>query len=271
MIPDEAKRKAAATYNAAADAYDDPANSFWDRFGRQTVERLRLPLGARVLDACCGAGASAIPAAEAVGEGGFVLGIDLAENLLRLARKKAAALGLRNVEFRVGDMLDPRIPEAPFAAVVCVFGIFFVPDMPSAVRALWGQLGSGGRLAITTWGPRFLEPGTTAFWDSIRAVRPELDKAYRPWDRISDPASVRELLSAGGVENAEIEAVSGSHPIPSPDAWWSAVLGSGYRGTFEQLGATEREHVRAANLEFIRRSGIRRVDANVVYSVATKA
>jgi hypothetical protein len=47
--PDDAKARAAATYNAAADLYDDPAYFFWERFGRATVERLRLPLGSRVL------------------------------------------------------------------------------------------------------------------------------------------------------------------------------------------------------------------------------
>src|SRR5258706_13926130 len=150
--PDDAKAKAAATYNAAADFYDDPANSFWDRFGRKTIERLRLPLGARVLDACCGAGASAIPAAEN-GPQGFVLGIDLAQNLLTLARAKASARGLKNIEFRLADVLDPAVPESQFDAVVCVFGIFFIPDMPAAVRALWRVVRPGGRLAITTWGP----------------------------------------------------------------------------------------------------------------------
>jgi hypothetical protein len=36
MTPlDEAKKKAAATYNAAADYFDHPANSFWERFGRR--------------------------------------------------------------------------------------------------------------------------------------------------------------------------------------------------------------------------------------------
>src|SRR6266513_738575 len=57
--PDDAKARAATAYNAAADYYDDPANSFWERFGRATVERLRLPLGAGVLDVCRGSGASA--------------------------------------------------------------------------------------------------------------------------------------------------------------------------------------------------------------------
>ena len=97
--PDDAKAKAATTYNAAADYYDDPANSFWERFGRATVERLQLPSGARVLDVCCGSGASALPAAEIVGPQGFVLGIDLAANLLELARMKAAKRGLMNTQF----------------------------------------------------------------------------------------------------------------------------------------------------------------------------
>src|SRR6185436_14923322 len=116
---DDAKARAAATYNAAADFYDDFANSFWDRFGRRTIERLSPQPGARILDACCGSGSSAIPAAEEVGPNGYVLGIDLAEKLLELARVKAANLGLRNIEFRVGDLLDLRLPKAEFDAVVC--------------------------------------------------------------------------------------------------------------------------------------------------------
>jgi ubiquinone/menaquinone biosynthesis C-methylase UbiE len=64
---DEAREKAAATYNAASAEYDDQALSFWERFGRHTVERLSLKPGARVLDVCSGSGASALPAAERVG------------------------------------------------------------------------------------------------------------------------------------------------------------------------------------------------------------
>jgi ubiquinone/menaquinone biosynthesis C-methylase UbiE len=267
---DDAKSKAATTYNAAADRYDDPANSFWARFGRATVERLRLPPGARVLDVCCGSGASALPAAEIVGPNGFVLGVDLAEGLLRLARAKAAARGLSNVEFRVGDMLDLRLREAPFDAVVCVFGIFFVPDMAAAVRALWQAVRPGGKLAITTWGPRFFEPATTAFWNAVRELRPDLHRQFNPWDRISEPAAVRALLREGGVEHAEVVAESGTHPIPTPEAWWAAVLGSGYRGTLEQMDAEARERVRAANLNYVRTSGIRSVEANVVYAIAVK-
>ena len=61
--PEEAKQRAATTYNAAADVYDVPANSFWERSGSRTVARLQLAPRSNVLDVCCGSGASAIPAA----------------------------------------------------------------------------------------------------------------------------------------------------------------------------------------------------------------
>jgi ubiquinone/menaquinone biosynthesis C-methylase UbiE len=267
---DDARAKAAATYNAAADAYDDPANSFWARFGRRTIDRLGLRAGDRVLDVCCGSGASAFPAAEAVGPGGVVVGVDLSERLLALARAKARARRLEHVEFRVGDMLDLR-PDGPgFDAVVCVFGVFFVPDMAAAVRALWRQVRPGGKLAITTWGPRFFEPANTAFWNAIREVRPDLYKGFNPWDRICDPPALLSVLREGGVDHAEVVAEAGAHPIPSAEAWWAAVLGSGYRGTFEQLDAGDRERVRAVNVDYIRQSGIGSVEANVVYAIAEK-
>jgi ubiquinone/menaquinone biosynthesis C-methylase UbiE len=268
---DDASARAAATYNAAADAYDDPANTFWDRFGRRTIERLRLAPGARVLDVCCGSGASAIPAAEAVGPQGSVLGVDLAENLLARARMRAADRSLRHVEFRVGNLLDLGVPASRFDAVICVFGVFFPTDMTAGVRELWRAVRPGGRLAVTTWGPNFLEPATTAFWNAVRDVRPELFKGFNPWDRISDPPSVCALLRAGGAGDVEAIAEANAHPIPSPDAWWAAVLGTGYRGTVEQLDAADRQRVRVANDRFIRESGIRSVQTNVVYAVATKA
>src|SRR5262245_22160099 len=112
--PEDAKRRAAAAYDAAADAYDDPANSFWSRCGERTVQRLKPRPGARILDVCCGSGASALPAALAVGPLGSVLGVDLAANLLELARAKARARNLRHAEFRKADMLDLGLDPASF-------------------------------------------------------------------------------------------------------------------------------------------------------------
>lgn len=269
MKQDNPITKAAITYNSAADFYDDPANSFWERFGRKTVERLNLKPGSRILDVCCGSGASALRAAEIVGPSGFVLGIDLAEKLLELGRKKATQRGLKNIEFRRGDMLNLDF-ENEFDAVVCVFGIFFVPEIESAVRELWLAVIPGGKLVITTWGPRFFEPATTAFWNSIRDVRPDLYKGFNPWDRICDRNSLLQLLNNSGIDHAEILEEANMHPIDSPESWWAAVLGSGYRGTIDQLSTEDLQKVRDANFKYIRDSGIREVEANVVYAVCRK-
>jgi ubiquinone/menaquinone biosynthesis C-methylase UbiE len=173
-----------------------------------------LQPGQRILDVCCGSGASAIPAAEKVGRNGFVFGVDLSEKLLALARAKANEQQLPNIEFRVGDMLDLQLRDSHFDAVVCVFGIFFVPDMAAATRALWRLVRPAGKLAITTWGPRFFEPATTPFWNSIRETRPDLYKRFNPWDRISEPGSISSVLRAPGIEYAEVIAETGEHAIP---------------------------------------------------------
>lgn len=274
MIPNaakEAQRRAAFAYNTAADFYDRPPLSFWNYFGGQTIELLSLPPGSSVLDVCCGTGASALSAARMVGPLGKVIGVDLAKELLELARAKAAQQHLGNIQFELGDMLSLRFPSGSFDAVVCVFGIFFVPDMAMAARELWRLVRLGGQLAVTTGGPNLFEPANNAFWLSIKNVRPELYKRFNPWDRINEPANLKNILRKGGVEAPTITAENRLHPINSPEDWWTIVLGSGYRGTIEQLNRSERETVKDANLAFIRDAKISAIETNVLYALATKS
>ena len=124
--------------------FDAEPLGFWARYGRRTVERLRLRHGAHVLDVCCGTGASALPAAQAVGPEGHVIAVDLAGDLLKLGQAKAQTAGLQCVEFCRGDMTGLGFPDRHFDAVVCVFGIFFVPDMETQVAELWRMVRPGG-------------------------------------------------------------------------------------------------------------------------------
>ena len=269
-MPENAQDRAAFTYNAAADFFDASPLSFWDYFGRRTIELASLATGSRVLDVCCGAGASALPAAEAVGPRGNVIGVDLAKGLLGLAREKAIKRRLRNIKFEVGDMLSLKFPTESFDAVVCVFGIFFVPDMPRAVNELWSRIRPGGKLAITTWGPNFFQPGSDAFWRSIKDVRPDLFKSFNPWDRINDPGSLTKIFDEAGIAPPKILPENRLHPIKSAEDWWTIVLGSGYRGTIEQLTLAERQKVQNANLVFIRDEKISAIETNVLYALAAK-
>ena len=268
---DEAKTRTAATYNIAADFFDAPPLAFWDRIGRRTVAKMFLTRGSHVLDACCGSGASAIPAAEAVGPGGRVLGLDLAQHLLQLARAKAQRRGLSHVEFRVADFeaLDPSAET--FDAVICVFGIFFVTDMPKGVRHLWQLVRPGGQLAVTTWGPRVFEPGSSALWELVRQKRSDLYKGFHPWDRINDPNSLAAMLLEAGVQTANVVAEEGSQSLSSPEDFWTIAMGTGFRATIEQMDQGTRESVRTAILEHLSRTGVRHVETNALYALGRKA
>jgi len=263
--PEDVKSRVASAYNAAADAYDHAANSFWERFGRRTVERLGPMRGARVLDLCCGSGASALPAAAAVGSAGQVVAVDLAEGLLGLGRAKAARLGLRNVEFRAADML--ALDVAPCDLVVCVFGIFFVPDMVAALRRMAQCLQPSGRLAVTIWGQGLFEPVNTLFWETVRRVRPALYKSFNPWDRLGQPQAVRQLFAEAGLPEPEVVLEPGVHPVAGGDELLALLRGSGYRGVLEQLLPAEREQVQDEVLGACRARSVTSVGVDVIYAV----
>jgi len=270
-LTEPGKIKAASTYNNAAAHFDDAPLAFWGEVGQRTIQRLSLSNGATVLDVGCGSGASAIPAATAVGINGKVIGIDLAEKLLERAKNKAMQQQLENVEFRFADMTNLGFPDAHFDAVVSVFSIFFVPDMQMLVRELWRMVKPGGVLAITTWGHRFFAPIYSIWRDAIQAERPDLYSAFNPWDRISTPEQVQQLLHDAGVSKAEIVPEDRLQTLQSPAEWWTVVLGSGLRGTVDSMDAAAAERIRSQTVNWLVEHRINAIETNVIYAVAVKS
>jgi ubiquinone/menaquinone biosynthesis C-methylase UbiE len=272
------QQKAERTYNFTADFFDDPALGFWDRCGRRTVGLLGLEAGMRVLDVCCGTGASALPAAKAVGQEGRVIGVDLAENLLELAQQKAKALQLRNIEFLKADMTDLPFEDERFDAVIIVFGIFFVPDMVGQVRKLWRLVKPGGKLAVTTWGLRFFEPAYTEWKASLAELAPELVTDFNPWDRITTVEAVQRLIEegmGGSVKRAggEVTVVAEEceHPLSTPEDFWRIALGSGLRWSIEQVGESKAmllKDMLVRRLTGRQEGPVRSIETNAIYGIA---
>jgi ubiquinone/menaquinone biosynthesis C-methylase UbiE len=269
-MSDEHVRRAAGIYGAAADHYTRDALGFWDRFGSATVSRLPLAPGAFVLDLCCGAGASAIPAAHAVGPAGRVLGIDAAAPMLALARAKADRQGLANIEFRCGDATRTGLADGSADAVLCVFGVFFAPDMAAFMREMWRLVRPGGVLAVTTWGEGLFEPASSHFWRCVRQVEPSLVKAFSPWDQITTPAALAGLFSRAGIPDPAVEAAAGQHHLEHPDDFWDIVLGSGYRATVNALSPAQGDRLRAGLLAELRSHQITTVQTGIIYGTATR-
>ncbi len=235
------------------------------------MTRLPLSAGDTVLDVCCGAGASALASARAVGPTGSVLGLDLTEPLLELARRRAETLELRNVSFRQCDATATGLQSGSFDAVVCVFGVFFAADMPAFVAEMWRLVRPGGRLAITTWGPDWCEPASGVFWGAVRELEPTLFRAFNPWDEITTPSALGELLASGGVGDAVVEATAGEHhALERPEAFWDVVLGSGYRATVDALSDDRRALLRERVIGELHTRKVTRLRSDVVFGGALR-
>jgi len=262
--------KAAATYDSAADHFDLGPLSFWDRHGKRAVERLDLQPGALVLDVGCGTGASAIPAALKVGHEGHVLGIDVAKNMLARAEEKAKAKGLKNVTFEARDMMASGLPGDRYDAVISVFSVFFVADMEELVRELWRMVRPSGQLALTSWGDRAFQPAADIFVEEILRIRPNDTPPPRPWERLTDPRVLSALFSRGGAMPPEVEVVTETQPLETPEDWWTIALGSGYRAQIDLLTPQERSIVHDAVIERLAAAGITAIETNAVHASARK-
>lgn len=268
---DEAKARSRATFNAAAGHFDAAPMAFWDRFGSRTVDLAALRPGQRVLDVCCGTGASALPAAAAVGPSGEVIGVDLAEELLALARAKAAQRGYAHARFESGDMTALGFADGSFDAVICVFGVFFVPDMAAAVAELWRVVRPGGTLAVTTWGGSVFEPGAPIFWETVGRRRPDLVKVP-PWQRITTPDALREMLSEAGLprECVEVTAAPDRQVLAEPGDLWTVVLGTGYRAVVDALPAADAQWLREECVAEMTARGATALHSEALYAIARK-
>ncbi|WP_166463035.1 class I SAM-dependent methyltransferase [Amycolatopsis acidicola] len=234
-----------ATFNAASAQFDAEPLFFWRHCGTRTVELAGVGPGDRVLDACCGTGASAIPAARLAGPSGRVVGIDLAERQLDRARDKASSRGLGNIEFRQGDLTALELAGETYDVVVCVLGVYFAEDVPAALAGLWRAVRPGGTLAITTWGRRRLAPAGPAFLDLVGEERPDLRQQPGELERISTPSALRSAFAAGGVPRPVVDEETVTVRM-TPDEFWTVVLGTGYRLLVELLGPAASERVRLA-------------------------
>lgn len=271
VLPEDRTRALVrATFDAAAPHFDDPALFFWDRLGRRTVELATPAEGERVVDVCCGTGASALPAARAVGPAGTVVGIDLSEGQLRRARGKAAAAGLDHARFVVGDLEDLRVPPASADLVVCVLGLYFARDLPAAVAGLARPLRRGGTLAVTTWGARSLEPGQSLYLDAVAAERPDLDvrASTLSWGRIDTAAKLAGVFARAGLPPPVVVEETLRHPVTA-EAFWRIVQGSGYRLMLDAMGEEAAERVRVDLDRRFRVAAVAEVVCDVLYARCT--
>lgn len=138
------------TWNESAPKYGELLRNL-DKFNGDLLGAASPRAGERVLDVATGPGEPALSIGPLVGAKGSVVGIDLSERMVELARQNAK--GRDNVEFRVMDAEKLEFPDASFDLAVCRFGLQIVTDPDRAIQEMRRVLRPGGRMAATVWGP----------------------------------------------------------------------------------------------------------------------
>src|SRR5215471_10612577 len=139
-------------WNLTPSLYDRLWSPVLKEYSVGCVERVRLRPGDRALDIATGPGTAALLAAERVGPGGSVLGVDISDNFVEVAT--AAAAGRPNVRFARHPMEALALADASFDAATCVLGLMYAAPVASALSEIARVLAPGGRFAGCVWGRR---------------------------------------------------------------------------------------------------------------------
>jgi ubiquinone/menaquinone biosynthesis C-methylase UbiE len=102
-----------------------------------------------VLDLGSGGGIDCFLAAQQVGPGGTVWGLDMTPEMVQLARHNAGTMQLANVRFRLGEIEDIPFADAAFDVVISNCVINLSTDKPRVLAEAFRVLAPGGRLEVS--------------------------------------------------------------------------------------------------------------------------
>lgn len=104
--------------------------------------------GEHVLDLGCGAGTDTLVAAQMVGPGGRVTGIDMTPEMLAKARASAAEMGAENVDLVEGEAESLPFPDESFDVIISNGVIDLIPDKDAVFSEMFRVLKPGGRIQV---------------------------------------------------------------------------------------------------------------------------
>ena len=176
----------------------------FDPFAAELVRRLPTRPPGDVLEIACGTGLVTKRLRERLDPALRLMATDLSATMLDYAK---AQLGQHDgIEWREADALKLPFPDGAFGAVVCGFGIMFVPDRQGMLREARRVLVDGGILLLSVWDRVEENPHALASAEVIEAMFPgDAEMRFRIPYEMHDPALLRQLLAGARFREPCIE------------------------------------------------------------------
>ncbi len=195
---------------------------------QRMLELAAISKGDWVLDIASGTGEPAIPAAHRVGPSGKVIGTDLVEDMLAVARDKAKQQQIENIEFHCVDGETLPFGPSEFHAATIRWGLMFMPDPTTCLRSAHTALKEDGRLVVSCWA----EPERNSFFTHIMSILGQFMELPQPPAgtpgvfAFADPDRLVSVIKESGFREIEIEDLAISMVVAdSGEEYWKIMEG----------------------------------------------
>ena len=222
--PTRFKEQERAGFNLVANRYEEVM-----KLARPSAETL-LELaeinkpGLAVLDLASGPGMVARMASLKVGPTGQVFGIDIAEDALDVAKKRAEDENLSNITFEAMDAENLTYSNNHFDRAVCSFGLMHFPSPEKALSETLRVLKPGGRSAVSVWGigeeAPFIQLALTVITRNFPPPKVERPSMFR----FGKPETLKELFGKCGFINITTAKVRVRITADSTHDYWNKFL-----------------------------------------------
>lgn len=227
--PQELDQKQREMWQRAAQGWERHQEAFRKKtepVARWLVEAIDPQPGERLLELAAGPGETGFMAAQRLGAEGSLLSTDQAQEMVEVAKRRAAELGLSNIEFAVIDAQHLELEPASFDAAMCRWGYMLMGDPDEALRRTREVLRDGGRLAMATWATPdrnlWMAAPVTAMV-SQGAIPPPTPGDPSPF-AMPDPDDITRRLTQAGFGSVRTDRVEFVQSYPSFDAYWTETM-----------------------------------------------
>ena len=182
---------------------------------RDLLRAANLQRGERVLDVACGTGVISRLAAERVGPTGTVTGIDIASDMIAVAKTVAAPRGRhdRLADRRCG--IAARLPDASVDVVLCQMGLMFMENRAAAIAEMRRVLVPSGRVVVNT--PGRIQPVYELMEQAlVEHISPDLGGFVSAVFSMHDPDAVATLLREAGLRDVSARESTCTFRLPAP-------------------------------------------------------